>query len=63
LNAIREVRRGLELVAKLTGELDARSPESGNLSVQLVYTNAPQTAQIASKPVLDAVPLPEPEGS
>lgn len=41
LHAIRECRRNLELIAKLTGELDTRNGEvpGGNLTVTVVYAD------------------------
>jgi hypothetical protein len=61
LNAIREVRRGLELVARLTGELDPRSSESGNLQVIIQYADAPNRVAEPAATIVDAVALPEPE--
>src|SRR5262245_29862521 len=41
LGAIRETRRNLELIAKLTGELDPRSSElsGGTVTVQVIYAD------------------------
>ena len=42
LQAIRECRRNLELIAKLTGELDPRAPgegSNGSLQVTVVYAD------------------------
>jgi len=60
LNAIREVRRGLELVARLTGGLNERPNEGGKLKVNIVYTSA-QPAVNAARPLVDVVPTPLPE--
>ena len=38
--AIHAIRKNLELAGKLTGKLDPRSSETGNLQINVVYTSA-----------------------
>jgi hypothetical protein len=61
LQAISQCRRNLELCARLSGELDPRSSESGQgLVVNIVYSDSERAKSVvdASKPVLDALPEP-----
>jgi hypothetical protein len=64
LRAIAECRRNLELISKLTGELDPHAAgEAGGqgLVVNILYASSTKSAVDASKPVLEAAPaLPEP---
>jgi hypothetical protein len=64
LAGVREARRNLELIARLSAELDPRASESGNLSVQIVYAERVQAAVAPPGAIVDAVPvLPEPEST
>ena len=59
LHAVRECRRNLELIAKLTGELDPHVAGEGGgqgLVVNVVYTSSTKTVVDQSKPVLEAAP-------
>ena len=70
LGAIREARRNLELVGRLTGELDPRAPgeaSGGPLQVTINYVDKRQASAAQEMPsarVFSAVALlPEPEGT
>lgn len=57
LNAIKECRRNLELIAKLTGELDPRAgaeSASGQVNVVVTYVDRPQIAVNPTAPMLEA---------
>ena len=59
LGAIRECRRNLELIARLSGELEPHAAgEAGGqgLVVNIVYTTSTKSVVDASKPVLEATP-------
>lgn len=57
LGAVREARRNLELLARLTGELDPRAPGEGSggpLQVTIVYQDRPAIAPSQEMPAVDA---------
>ena len=59
----RELRKGIELVAKLTGELDPRSvaAEDGKLQIVVEHVSVPLPDWNKPKQVIEATPVtPEP---
>jgi hypothetical protein len=66
LHAIAECRRNLELIARLTGELDPQAAGEGSsqgLIVNVVYQSATKPLVGEAPKVIDAAPLPEPASS
>jgi hypothetical protein len=60
ISAHREVRRGIELLARIRGELSPSAVPEGSspLQVNIIYSDKPLPEP---KPVLDLLPEPEPE--
>jgi hypothetical protein len=59
IGAIHAARKNLELIGKLSGELNERPIEEGNLQVNIVYTNATKSVSEPSTLVLNVLPAPE----
>jgi hypothetical protein len=63
LAAIKEARNNLQLIGKLTGELDARAEgeNTTGLVVNVIYAERTPPALAPPAAILDRVALPEPE--
>jgi hypothetical protein len=69
LGAVRECRKTLEVLGKITGEIPMGPVAVGEtngqapLTVNVIYASSTKPIVDATKPVLEAAPLPEPASS